>query len=328
MQEGHPHRMKRGLALAGVIFIVLALPTIFLGTSYYRSYATELTDQVYSERKLVAALSASALRLKLNRLVALATLYASQRNFQNAVAGKRWDDAIEIIKKLEGSDPAFYDYYVDRMFLLDTDGIIMKAFPAISEKSIGLRDKVFTDWVGPLVRDRGTAYVSNVHKRDSVPRLNIVKVLVPIEHGTALAGILRLDIPLNNFSDFGKDVDVGDNGFVYFVDRLGQIVSHPKFSSDGPIVDFSSVPAVNRALHDTPGVDVFFNPIERQERVSAYQTVSDYGWGVVAQEPAADAFEGRDAILGRVMWFVIGLCAIELILAYGVSRALTHRKNG
>lgn len=317
---------KANIVLGGVVFLILAIPTFILGVYYYRNANDDLTKQLFSRREIVAGLSASAIKIKLDHLVEIAELYASQDNIRNRVAAKDWGGATNSVILDLSNRVEFYDFFVDRILLIDAEGIVRDAFPRLYG-GIGQKDVAFDEWAAPILKNGQKSFVSNVHKRIAAPRVSIVEVLAPITKNSKIVGAVALQIPINEFSDFGKDIEVGSRGFAYFVDRLGQIVSHPKYSSDGPIVDFSGVPSVQKLMRGEEGVEILYNQIEREERISAYQIVPVYGWGVVAVEPTKDAFETRDGILYNILLLIAIIFLIDLMIAILIYRSLGGRQK-
>ena len=61
----------KGVAIGVLFFLVLFIPTFIVGIYFYQDININLTNQVYTQRATIAALSASAIRLKLDQLSSL-----------------------------------------------------------------------------------------------------------------------------------------------------------------------------------------------------------------------------------------------------------------
>ncbi len=314
---------RRPFWVVCVVTLVLVLVTIGVGTYYYRTTSASLTDVIFKQRLELAGLSASSLKARLDQVGGVAESFASQDAIRTAVENGRWSDAILQVENLS-NNPQYYDSFIDRVILIDTSGTMQSAYPQLYG-GVGNQDVAWDEWRTPLTTGGSPFYVTNVYKRLSIPRINVVECVAPIIANGSLVGFISLQIPISDFSDFGKNVDIGEDGFVYFFDRLGHLVAHPKYSSEGPIVDFSSVPSVQMALQGKSGVGVLYNPIERQERVSAYELIPGYGWGLVAQEPSSEAFAIRDGVLAQIVGVIIIFCLVEL--GAGTTILLLRRKN-
>jgi len=308
------HRKK--LIISAVVFLVLFIPTIVAGVYYYGITNNVMTSAVITRRQTVASLSAAAVKLKLDHLVKITQEFAADESVKSFMASGQWKAAIDRAESLS-NEVSFYDPYIDRVLLIDKKGMVRSAVPELYG-GLGEEDVSISEWRSSLLSGGEEFHVSNVYKRRSDPRISIAEVLAPITQNNSVIGVVSLQIPVNNFSDFGKDVDIGSNGYAYFVDRLGQIISHPKFSSDGPIINYSNAPSVNSLLTGGAGVSTAFNPIERQYKLSAYEFVPVYGWGVISTEPVSDAFESRDGILINIVYLVAIISVIEMLAAFSI----------
>jgi signal transduction histidine kinase/CheY-like chemotaxis protein len=163
----------------------------------------------------------------------------------------------------------------------------------------------------------------------AAPHYNVIAVAIPIRSQTdgAVAGILGLRVRIDAFLEWTRNIEVGPAGVVYVVDRKGQLIAHPRFAPQGNIVDFSMVPVVAKTLRGESGVQVQANPVEREERVSAFAPVPGYGWGVVAAQPTATAFALKRSTLNSSL-FVYGLIILlSGSLAYVILQSLAQRKQ-
>lgn len=124
-----------------------------------------------------------------------------------------------------------------------------------------------------------------------------------------------------------KSIDIGGAGFVYFVDKEGRLAAHPKIPLQSEILDYSSVPVVQKVLRGQSGVEINFNPLENEERLSAYAPIPRIGWGVIATEPTRTAFLKRDEDLRQLLIRYGFIFLMSCILAYVILRALSARER-
>jgi len=89
----------------------------------------------------------------------------------------------------------------------------------------------------------------------------------------------------------------------------------------------SEVPVVAKALRGESGVEVQVNPIEKEERVSAYEPVTGYGWGVIATQPTATAFALRRNALNRLVLIYGIIVLLSGGLAATILNNLAQRKK-
>lgn len=321
-----PDRGWKKIVFAIVLFLVFFIPSLCVGIYYYQQINKSMTDSVFAQRETIAQLTASAVQVRINKLIGIAETYASGPGVAQSVVAGNWTKAKDDVINLQ-NDPLNYDYFIGRFALLDSKGNVEVSFPGISNDGIGKPDEGLSQFEGPILQNGVASFVSNVTRRAVYPHTIHIEIFAPIVQASATVGVVEVSIPINEFSEFGTNVDVGDEGFVYIVDGLGQIISHPKYSPDNAIVDYSSLPVVQSVIQGQSGAGISYNSIEHQEVVAAYEPIAKYGWGVVAQDPVSDAFANRDAILQDIVYIIAAAGAIELIAALFILVFLTRKKK-
>ena len=286
----------------------------------YRAIDRELTAVALSRRAAVAQLAAATLSEKLERLVDVTVSLATRVRFRQLVAAGQWLEAREILRAVPRDFP-----FVDRLVLFDTAGTLMADIP----EQLEVRGKNFAyrDWYQGVSRD-WKPYVSTVYKRAAAPQVNVFAVAVPIrEESGGVAGVLLLQTRLEAYFDWVSKVEVGTGGFVYVVDRKGQVAFHPKFPAQGEIVDLSAVPVVQRVLRGDRGIEIAFDPTEKEDAISAYAPVAKYDWGVIVRQPKRAAFAAKDQQIERLLT-AYGLTFLFFVLGiYLASRiVIQHRQ--
>ncbi len=310
---------RKNWFIVPAIYLAIISPVILIAAfSYIRAYR-DLTDATLSRRQAIAYLTAATLKGNLDRLIDIGTSLATRVRFRQLIGEGKWDEAVKILRSIPKDFP-----FIDRLFLSDVNGTLTADTPELPE----VRGKNFAarDWYRG-VSSQWAPYISEVYKRAAEPRLNVVAVAIPIKsEDQKILGILVLQVRLDTFFGWTKGIDVGPLGFAYFVDKKGHVAAHPKFSPQGEIVDYSKVPAVEKVLQGKRGVEIAFNPVEKEERIAAYEPVPDYGWGVIAQQPTLTAFVARDSNLRLILIAYGSISLLSAVLAYLIVRAFTARK--
>lgn len=261
---------KKNKQIQIAIFLSIVVPVILVGAFAYFETYRDMTESALARRQSVAKLAAAVLEQRFDRLTDIGTSLATRVRFRQSVSEGKWDEAIEILKSVQKDFPI-----IDRIFLSDPSGTLMADTPALP----GVRGKNFAsrDWYQG-VSSKWNPYISEVYLRAAEPRYNVIAVAVPITaEKEKTVGILVFQVRLDRLVDWSKSVGVGFSGFVYFVDKKGRLAAHPKISFQKEIVDYSSVPVVQKVLRGQSGVEVHFNPIENEERVAAYAQVPGIG---------------------------------------------------
>ena len=309
---------KNNKRIQVAIFFAIVLPVIFIGAfAYFRSHR-DLTEFTFSRRQSIAILAANALEQKFDRLSDIGVSLATRVQFRRLVSEGKWLEAIEILKDVREDFP-----FIERVFLADLSGILMADTPALP----GVRGKNFDfrDWYQGVKRT-WSPYISDIYQRAAEPRHTVIAVSVPIKtEEKKIVGILVLQVRLEALIGWSKSVEVGPSGFVYFVDRKGHLAAHPKLSSEEGVVDYSSIPVVQKALRGQSGVEIFFNALENDTRIAAYAPIPGIGWGVIVMEPTQTAFARRDDNLTDLLFRYGFIFLISCVLAFVIIRAVAAR---
>lgn len=312
-----------GARKVGVIFIIL-FPLLFAIIYSYVKLFNQLTQAAYDRRETIAYLASQALEEKLNGLAAVGRELASRPVFREMIVNEKWNDAIQRIKSVPQDFPE-----IDRIFLTDLKGILMADFPSVP--TLEKANLSSQDWYKGISH-KWKPYLSGIYAESRAPHSNALAMAVPVHSSkNERIAILVLQLSVHKLLSSMKLINIGPGGFVYVVDQYGYLVFHPKFYPEKELVDFTASPSVQEAIKGNRGVKIFYNPIEKESRVSAYEPLYKYGWAVVAQQPTATVFASRNRtmrIISTVYWLVI---MIGSALAYFVILALevidTHRRE-
>jgi hypothetical protein len=317
------HKKRAAIITTIVFLLMMSVPVVLIVVYNKTSYS--LTSQKLTEQQTLTGLAALALKIKLDNLVSIASSYASAPQLVADVARGQWTDAADVARDL-GNSVNFYDPFIDRLIIYDASGTQQAAYPALTG---GLGTNASgTAWYAALSGGSQSFYVSNVTKRISIPQIQVINISVPIRSTGGTSGFLALQIPTDNFLEFGGNLSLGAYGFAYIVDSVGTIVAHPRyFSNNDTLVSFASVPEVQNVMAGMTGTDIV-NDQSSGKGIITYQPVPQYGWGIIAQEPYAEAFSNRSAILDALELLIIAISIINVLIAYMIFRLISspHKK--
>ena len=281
---------------------LLLVGVCLVAARYYAAVKSELTEVVMARRVAVAQLAASTLSERLDRMVDVGVSLATRVRFAELVASGQWDAAIQVMKLV----PADFRF-VERVALFDVRGTAMAASP---ESSVRGQNFASRDWYRGVSQE-WKPYVSGIYRRSTPPQRAVFAVAVPVlDRGGAPAGILQMQLQLENFFDWAQTMDPGAGGAVYVVDGKGAVAFDSRRAVQTEVADLSSHPAVARLLRGASGVETLVRPSDKREYVYAYMP-GRHGWDVVVEQPAAQAFAARDAQL-RFVQFAYALTALFL----------------
>lgn len=261
---------KKNKRVQGAIFLAILSPVILIAVFAYLETYRDLTQFTLSRRQSIAYLAATALRQRFDRLIDIGVSLATRVRFRQLVTEGKWEEAIEILKSVPEDFP-----FIDRVFLADPTGTLMADTPALP----GIRGKNFAmrDWYRGVSND-WKPYISDAYQRAAEPRFNVVAAATPIRtEQQRVVGIMVLQVKLDELVGWSESIDIGPSGFVYFVDRKGQLATHPNLPSKGEIVSFSNLSVAQKVLRGRSGVETMFNPVENEEQIGAYSPVDGIG---------------------------------------------------
>ncbi len=300
-----------------ILFILLAVFAFAIGFYGYVELKKDWTRSLYFQRKLTASIAATMLRERLSGLVDVSVLLAGMVDVREHIEAGEWDEAVKHIGL-----GFLKSGVVDHVFIADPMGTFRADTPP-SPELIG-QNFAWRDWYKGVSKEKnGSLMFPRFNKRKIIPEYNVVAVTVPIKNvANSVIGILVLQVKLDTFLEWTKEITVGSKGFVYFVDQRGQIVANPTYPSQEEIIDYSAVQVVQRVLAGESGADVFFNPIEKEDRLSAFGPVAEYGWGVVVQQDVIQAFAMRDRDLKVLLAAYIFMAIFFITIFFYTTRLI------
>ena len=325
---GRTHRVQSLLARPSIQWSLLALAAAaILGTAFYsyRDINKELAAVTLNRREAIAQLMAVTLEERFDRLVDIAISLSTQTQVQNLVAQEKWTDAIGFLRSVPRDLPQ-----IERLFLTDARGVLKADVPALP----GVRNMNFShrEWFQGVSRN-WQAYVSPAYTRSANPQINVFAVAVPIKKAKGdIAGILVLQIRIENLLKRIQAVDLGPGGFIYIIDSLNQVAFHSKHPDRKGMIDASVTPILQRLRSGEYGVDIAFDPMEQEESILAYAPLPQYKWGVVIQQPTRSSIglAVRDEQLRRLSvgyFLVLLFSAFAIFLVSRMARARERERE-
>jgi len=305
-----------------LFYFLFILPLVIMSVLSLVSHYKILTKSALDRRENISFLAAATMKEKLDRVIDVGISLATRVQFQRHVESGAWDEAINIMQRV----PALFPD-IERVVLFDKEGILRSVMPLTPEiSSVIGQDFSYRDYYQGVSKN-WQPYVAEIIKPAVPLGYNLVPVAIPIksESGEAI-GFLLLNIKLETITDWSKNIDVGEAGFVYIVDQIGNLVAHPTLLPAEEIIDFSSVPIVQKILQGSRGLEISFNPIEKEERLTAYRPIEKYGWGVIVQEPTKSAFADRRMAMAMYGGIYALFILFGLLLAYLILKMI-HLTN-
>ena len=299
-------------------FIFLLLPVLLMAVYSFLQTRQQLINQVYEERKSLAAVSAKMLHEKLDRLGEIGQSFANWPSFRQGFEDNHWDHAIGMMNIITRDFP-----YINHVFITDTSGNVVADIGGMGAAKPHLLH--FPKWYNGVSR-HWQPYLSEVYNNPGSPGQITSALAIPLKNTSGrLSGVLVLEVNINKLLEWSNDIDVGKNGFVYIVDQKGNIAINPIYRQPVSVISYASVPAVQEALKGKKGVQVLYNPVTMEKSLCAYEQVPVYGWAVIVQEEAGAALSVNHSIR-TVLIFYIFFILLAIAFVWIIFKGL-HRQR-
>lgn len=305
-------------------FISLVAPMVFFGLFSYLKFGSDLTDLSLANRGSLTHAAALAVKKDFDALSALAGSLAGRAEARTLAARGSWSNLAQSFQYVLDGHPL-----IDSILIADSTGTITASLPAGKEVDKNLSAR---DWYQGVIAGQGKPYLSEIYKAADSEQA-MIAVAAPIIRSASrdasqlISGIVVMRVKADELFRWMKDLTFGTAGFIYLVDHKGHLAAHAAYPGNKDIVSFIAVlPAQNAALGRS-GTMVFTDPIDRIEKISAYEAVPGYGWGVIAEEPAGLAFADRDRALVFFVLVYAFAFLINMVLAFYTVRIISNLRH-
>jgi methyl-accepting chemotaxis protein len=145
---------------------------------------------------------------------------------------------------------------------------------------------------------------------------------VPITAEQRLAGVLAIGMTINDVSGSVTNVQIGQTGYAFLLDSTGKVIAHPKREYVETLKDMSQHPAFLGASGLLKKRVIYTN--EQGRPVLSYARKSKYGWTLVVQQDAAEAYALiAEANRNALVLLVLTLLFVALV-AFLFAQRLTR----
>ncbi len=310
------------------ISLLIISPLLLLAAfSYIRIYRQN-TESVLLNKKLMAVLVSTVVKERLDKLVAVGVSLASRPRMIECLYERKYPEAIRVVEDIVRQFPE-----IDAVFLSDVNGVLLSGIPGFSD--IAGNNFSYRDWYQG-VSEKWQPYVSEVYSRANAPVCDIVAVAIPVkasnyvgnfdldrDNNQDILGILVIQVPVENFAGWTRDVSIGDNVVIYLLDQKGQLVYNPGYTDIFRDIDSRGLLPADKELGGQEPRRMVYDPLWKKKLVSVSASVDKYGWRAVLEQPYTNAFSVRNAGLRYILIFyavIFFLAIISLgVILYNIS---------
>ena len=211
-----------------------------------------------------------------------------------------------LLKQIVNENPS-----IAQIYLMDKEG--MQYYKTSHLDTLGSRAD--RDYFQMAIS--GQIYISDVVVSRSTGK-PITVVAVPIYDTEEIIGVLGASIDLTKVDYFITTYNYEKAGYAFIVDKNGKIILHPNEEYIDSILDISDLEPVKAVLSGSSGIGRYI--YKEEERLVAYASMKEMGWGVLVQTPVKFALKEIDEIKEWLM-VILGITIFCLVM---VSIALSN----
>ena len=182
-----------------------------------------------------------------------------------------------------------------------------------------------------LTAREGSSFFGPVYfLRESEPYTSIA---VPIDRFAGeVAGVLIAEVNLKYIWDVVSQIQAGRSGYAYVVSTEGHLIAHPDISLVLKRPNLAELDQVQAALTGAPGPFAAQPNFVGQKVFAAYAALPDFGWLVLVERPATEAYGPLYSSLlrtGLLLFVGLGMAVLaSLLIAFRVVRPLQALRRG
>ncbi|MEX1029356.1 MAG: histidine kinase [Paenibacillaceae bacterium] len=198
-------------------------------------------------------------------------------------------------------------HFYSTLGLIDYDAnILTKDYTYFSE--------MFTN-----VQDEMTIYGHSILQPEEKSVLTVVRKVKGSKNPSQYKGILAIEIRKHELEQLWQGIDLGDGGYFYIIDSVGNIIYHPDYSLLGEAVEQS---LADKLIHASTSYFTFEQFGE--ERVFMVRNSKFSGWKLVISKPIKELTGPVDNI--RTTTLIVGTVTLilALFLALRFGRMIVH----
>jgi methyl-accepting chemotaxis protein len=294
--------MKKKLALYFAIIAAVPLILTTVVTSYFSNQA--MVEGVFQNNEIVAAGLAREINGMLEAKIRALTIAAASPEMQSM-------DTARQMPLLRSIASQFSD--MTNIIVADTKG-------TQTVRTIGKLANIADRSYFKEVAGGANVSISEVLVTKGTGQVSTI-IAVPIRDGSGFRGVLIGAVDLAHLSDFVTKTKLGLSGYAFIVDKEGKAVAHPDQQLVKDLADLSTLAPVKAAIAGQAGVTVY--EFKGSDRLAGYSFVPLSRWGVVAQQPMAEAMAGATKVRTTGMVFTLVSILLAILAGMYVAGRLT-----
>ncbi|MBP1906026.1 methyl-accepting chemotaxis protein [Paenibacillus turicensis] len=165
-------------------------------------------------------------------------------------------------------------------------------------------------WYQDTMEKKGEVYISSPYKSSTSGNV-LVTVGKVTEDGR---GVAAASVRIDQLAEMVKSVSIGDYGYAYIVDALGNIVYHPNLEAGAAATPDEQVERMSKK----PADSFSFTASDGEVKNLVYQTSDTTGWKIVGTMYEREVGEHASSILRALVYVMITSLVIGGVLVIGI----------
>lgn len=136
-----------------------------------------------------------------------------------------------------------------------------------------------------------------------------------------IIGVLIADVELHAVTEIINNIRLGKAGYACLVDADGRLLLHPDEAKLQQREEFSYLPPVKAVMNKQTGVVEY--DYEGQKKLAAYSYIPRTGWGLIVQQPLADALAEVNTIKKAMLMIALLSAGFAGLIGIAVAKMAT-----
>ena len=299
------HWVSKGRWRIHVLLVLLMLlPIAVFAFSVGRLLRHQAEAHAINESAQIAHVSAALVEEHFRQSTAFLESIAGRPSFTKA-----WREGDQAMVDRNLTEAAALRPDFNFVGLFDLDGTLRAISP--SQPALLNRNFAYRDWYKG-VSQHWDPYTSEVYQTAVPPYQLVSAIVVPIKDSTGKpVAILMAPCSIDTMSRQLVETKLENGWTISLVDQHGHLSARANIDSYAAAVDLSSYEPVKRLQTGHSGYGVFAR--DGDTFAARYEPLSQYGWGVLVEQPASALHRGV-ALVERRVW-LLGLAFLVVGLA-------------
>ena len=291
------------MKLVLILVTLMAIPLIVYGVISINNSTNLITEDTNQENLLMA----DGLATQTNNILSNSESMLKVAAGAESLKDMNVEEMDTVLNRLvEASE------YIPNVYVMDTDG--MQVYKTTGE----LGSRADRGYFQEAMKGKTTFSEVLISRSRGVP---IVVNATPIEQDGEVVGVLGASIDLGVLSKMASELNPGETGYGYIVNKQGQLIAHPDQELVMNMEDVKYLAPVANVINGETGSASY--TFEGVEKISSYKPISKTGWGAVVQVTSEEVLSEIDNTIWSAVTIIVITLLIGLLAAYLLGNYIT-----